>query len=84
MSWRVIEQGPRRWKVSVVAEKQAPSANWTLVFCFRSPGARSVWIPTEIASPSRAAIYIYAERMTDEAILGLLAGASRDLPKPLA
>lgn len=72
MAWRTIEHGDHQWQVSFAAEQRPSSPNWSLVFCFRRPGQRSVWIPAPVVSPSRAALYIHAERMTDHALTDLL------------
>jgi hypothetical protein len=75
MAWRVIEQGDQRWQVSPAAEQHPDSRGWSLVFCFRSPGRRAIWASAPVASPSKAAVYLHAERMSDDTLLGLLTQA---------
>jgi hypothetical protein len=71
--WRVIDQGQRRWQVSVAAERRSNSSHWSLVFCFRTAGQRAVWAMLPNPFPSKAAVYKQADHMSNEAILELLA-----------
>lgn len=75
MVWRVVEHGDRRWNVSVAAERRAHSAEWNLVFSFRcaSPDGRSVWVSYPASSPSKAALFAQAEKLTNDVLAAALA-----------
>jgi hypothetical protein len=75
MVWRVVEQGDRRWNVSVAAERRAHSVEWNLVFSFRcaeTPG-QSVWVTYPLSASSKAALFAQAERLSDDALAAALA-----------
>ena len=75
MVWRVVEQGERRWNVSVAAERRAHSAEWNLVFSFRctGPPGQSVWVAYPLSSSSKAALFAQAERLSNDALAAALA-----------
>jgi hypothetical protein len=75
MVWRVVEHGDQRWNVSIAAERRANSPHWTLVFSFRPAeiGQRSIWATSPLSSPSRAALFAQAERLSDDALAAILA-----------
>ena len=75
MPWRVVEQGERRWNVTIAAERRANAAQWTLVFSFRAmaPEQRSFWVTYPLTSLSRAALFAQAEQISNEALLALVA-----------
>jgi hypothetical protein len=72
MAWRVIQQGDRRWQVTVATERRPNTSGWSLVFCFRSPGQRSIWAPSPETSISKAELYRHAECISDASLLDLL------------
>lgn len=74
MPWRVLEQGDRRWNVSMAAERRPNSPQWNLVFSFRptDPGQRSVWATYPLSSSSKAALFAQAERVSNDDLLALL------------
>jgi len=55
MVWRVVEHDARRWHVTVAAERRANSAEWNLVFSFRSvdPEQRTLWVTYPLSSAFR-------------------------------
>ena len=75
MVWRVVEHGDRHWNVSVAAERRAHSAEWNLVFSFRSSGTetQSVWVSYPLSSASKAALFAQADRLSDDALAAALA-----------
>ena len=75
MAWRVLEHADRRWNVTVAAERRANAAQWTLVFAFRAvtPGQRTFWVTYPLASPSRAALFAQADRLSDQDLAAMLA-----------
>ncbi len=75
MPWRVLEHAERRWNVSVAAERQPNSPQWSLVFSFRAsdPSQRSVWGTYPLSSSSKAALFAQAERVSNDDLLALLA-----------
>lgn len=75
MPWRVLEHAERRWNVSVAAERQPNSPQWSLVFSFRAsdPSQRPVWGTYPLSSSSKAALFAQAERVSNDDLLALLA-----------
>jgi hypothetical protein len=75
MVWRVVEHDDRQWNVSVAAERRAHSAEWNLVFSFRSVSAdgQSVWVTYPLSSASKAALFAQADRISDDALAAALA-----------
>jgi hypothetical protein len=75
MVWRVVEHGDRHWNVSIAAERRAHSAEWNLVFSFRSPGAdaQSVWVTYPLSSASKAALFAKADKLSNDALAAALA-----------
>jgi hypothetical protein len=75
MAWRVLEHAGRRWNVSLAAERQPNSPQWTLVFSFRAaePGQRSIWAAYPLSSSSKAALFAQADRIPDRDLIQLLA-----------
>jgi len=80
MSWRVIAHGDQVWHVDAVAERRANTAAWQLVLSFRAasesvPGQRrSFWTPYPLEATSKSSLFIQAERISDAAIVQVLAG----------
>lgn len=80
MSWRVIAHGDQVWHVDAVAERRANTSAWQLVLAFRSaseslPGRRrSFWTPYPLEATSKSSLFIQAERISDAAIVQVLAG----------
>ena len=66
MAWRVVEHGARRWNVSSPRERRAHSAEWNLVFSFRSAERRAaqrlMGDATRSRSASKAALFAQAEK----------------------
>ena len=75
MPWRVVEDGERRWNVTVAAERRANAAQWTLVFSFRAlpPDQRSFWVTYPLTSMSRSALFAQAEQISNETLAALVA-----------
>ena len=75
MAWRVVEHDDRSWHVTVAAERRGNSAQWSLVFSFRSapPDKRSFWVPYPLTSMSRSALFAQAEQISNETLAGLVA-----------
>ena len=75
MVWRVVEHGDRHWNVSVAAERRAHSAEWSLVFSFKCPGADapSVWVTYPLSSASKAALFAQADKLSNDALTAALA-----------
>lgn len=68
MAWRTLAIDNREWSVSVAAERQPGSHDWTLVAAFRSPApdARRLWVPLQISSPSKAALFARADTLSQD------------------
>jgi hypothetical protein len=75
MPWRVVEHAGRRWNVSLAAERQPNSPQWSLAFSFRDvePGRRSIWAPYPLSSSSKAALFAQADRISNQDLIELLA-----------
>lgn len=75
MAWRVLEHAGRQWNVSIAAERQPNSPQWSLVFSFRSadPGQRSIWAAYPLSSSSKAALFARADRISNQDLIALLA-----------
>ena len=79
MSWRVIAHGDEVWHVDAVAERRANTSAWQLVLSFRAasesvPGRRrSFWTPYPLEATSKSSLFIQAERISDAAIVQVLA-----------
>jgi hypothetical protein len=75
MPWRVLEHAGRRWNVSLAAERQPNSPQWSLVFSFRDaePGQRSLWAAYPVSFSSKAALFAKAERLSNQDLIELLA-----------
>ncbi len=74
MAWRTLALDDREWTVSVAAERCAGSDDWTLVAAFRSrmPDARRLWVPLEISSPSKAALFARADSLSQDDLASVL------------
>jgi hypothetical protein len=74
MAWRVLEHGDQRWNVSIAAERRPNSSHWNLVFSFRGtePGQRSVWADYPLSSSSKSALFVRAERISNDDLIALL------------
>ncbi|MBA3659485.1 MAG: hypothetical protein H0W67_07800 [Gemmatimonadales bacterium] len=74
MPWRVIEHEGRSWQVSMAAERRASVAAWSLVFSFRPAGVtgQTIWVTHEFSSPSKGALFAYAERISDDTLASIL------------
>jgi hypothetical protein len=59
----------------VAAERRANSAEWNLVFSFRSadPEPRTLWVTYPLTSASKAALFAQAERLSSDTIAAFLA-----------
>jgi hypothetical protein len=75
MVWRVVEHDARRWNVSIAAERRANSAEWNLVFSFRSvePEQRTLWVTYPLSSASKAALFAQADRLSSDTLAAFLA-----------
>ena len=75
MAWRVVEHDARRWHVTVAAERRANSAEWNLVFSFRSadPEQRTLWVTYPLSSASKAALFAQADRLSSDRLAAFLA-----------
>jgi hypothetical protein len=75
MPWRVLEHADQRWIVSIAAERRPNSPQWNLVFSFRGtePGQRSVWADYPLSSSSKAALFVRADRISNDDLIALLA-----------
>jgi hypothetical protein len=75
MVWRVVEHEARRWQVTVAAERRANSAEWNLVFSFRSvePEQRTLWVTYPLSSASKAALFAQADRLSSDTLAAFLA-----------
>jgi len=75
MAWRMVEHAERQWNVTLAAERQANSSQWSLVFSFRAEGAdrRAVWITYPLSSMSKAALFAQAEQISDDTLKAVLA-----------
>jgi hypothetical protein len=74
MAWRVLEHADQRWNVSIAAERRPNSPHWNLVFSFRGTelGQRSVWADYPLSSSSKAALFVRADRISDDDLIALL------------
>lgn len=74
MAWRTLALDDREWTVSVAAERHPGSDDWTLVAAFRSrtPDARRLWVPLEISSPSKAALFARADSLSQDDLASVL------------
>lgn len=68
MAWRTLAVDDREWTVSVAAERQPGSDDWTLVAAFRrsAPEPRRFWVPLRISSPSKAALFARADTLSQD------------------
>ena len=75
MAWRVLEHADQRWNVSIAAERRPNSPHWNLVFSFRGtePSQRSVWADYPLSSSSKSALFVRADRISDDDLIALLA-----------
>jgi hypothetical protein len=75
MVWRVVEHDARQWNVTIAAERKANSAEWNLVFSFRSsePEQRTLWATYPLSSASKAALFAQADRLSPDALAAFLA-----------
>jgi len=74
MAWRVVEQGDRRWNVTLAAERRANSAQWSLVFSFRclSPDRQTFWATYPLYSSSKAALFAQADQLSNDTLAAFL------------
>jgi hypothetical protein len=74
MAWRVLEHGDQRWNVSIAVERRPNSPHWSLVFSFRGtePGQCSVWADYPLSSSSKSALFVRAERISNDDLIALL------------
>ena len=74
MAWRVVELDDRVWNVTVAAERRARQEQWQLVLAFREAngGAGSVWAEYPLASSSRSALMLEADRIPTERLAAVL------------
>ncbi len=74
MADRAVTVDGTRWSVSVLAERAPHGRCWRLVVGFRSPepSSRSVWATYPSEFTSRSALFAQADRLSDDAIAGLL------------
>ncbi len=74
MAWRTLALDDREWAVSVAVERRPGSDDWTLVAGFRSrsPEPRRVWVPLEITSPSKAALFARADALSQDDLASAL------------
>ncbi|HEY3013144.1 MAG TPA: hypothetical protein VGJ36_10375 [Gemmatimonadales bacterium] len=75
MAWRVLEHAGRQWNVSLAAERRPNSPHWNLVFSFRAvdPAQRSIWAAYPISASSKAALFLQADRISNQDLIELLA-----------
>ena len=75
MVWRVVEHDARRWHVSDRCGASGQSAEWNLVFSFRSgePEQRILWVTYPLSSASKAALFAQAERLSSDTLAAFLA-----------
>lgn len=77
MPWRVIACGEQLWHVDAIAERRANTQAWQLALSFRAASDRvrgpSFWTLFPLEATSKAALFIQAERITNEALSQLLA-----------
>jgi hypothetical protein len=76
MAWRTLAYDDREWTVSVAVERRPGSDDWILVAAFRcpAPDSRRFWVPLQISSPSKAALFARADALSQDD----LASALRD------
>ena len=74
MADRAVTVDGTRWSVSVLAERAPNGSCWRLVVGFRSPepASRSVWATYPAEFTSRSALFAQADRLSEDAIAGLL------------
>lgn len=83
MAWRTIAHGGEEWVVSIAAERRPGSAYWNLVLSFRASGPggrRSVWAAYPLEADSKSALFIKADRLSDERLLEALTERLSALP----
>jgi hypothetical protein len=75
MAWRVVKHDDQRWNVTMAVERRPNSPHWNLVFSFRpsTTGQRSIWATYPLSSPSKAALFAQADKLSDDALAALLA-----------
>ena len=74
VSWRTLTLDDREWRVSVAVERRPGTTDWTLVAAFRSTGADGarIWVPLDISSPSKAALFARADAMSQDDLAAAL------------
>lgn len=79
MVWRVVEFGERQWKVSLAAERRAPSARWNLVLSFRAQDGTEhrFWAEYPLSSTNRSFLLQQADRIPDARLAELIAANLR-------
>ena len=74
MAWRTLAYDDREWTVSVAVEPRPGSDDWILVAAFRrpAPDARRFWVPLQISSPSKAALFARADALSQDDLASAL------------
>lgn len=74
MAWRTLALDDREWTVSVAAERRPGSDDWTLVAAFRRPGpdGQRYWVPLQISSQSKAALFARADSLSQDDLVSAL------------
>jgi hypothetical protein len=74
MAWRTLALDDRVWTVSVAAERRPGSDDWVLVAAFRrpAPDAERHWIPLQISSQSKAALFARADTLSQDDLASAL------------
>jgi hypothetical protein len=74
VAWRTLALDEREWNVSVAVERRPGTTDWTLVAAFRSagPDPARIWVPLEISSPSKAALFARADAMSQDDLAAAL------------
>ncbi|MDH3456388.1 MAG: hypothetical protein OER90_06055 [Gemmatimonadota bacterium] len=77
MAWRVIETGEEVWHVQPAAEMRPDAKTWQLTLSFRAAKTdrepRAFWASFPIESSSKSSLFQAADRLTNDALVELLA-----------
>ena len=76
MAWRVISREGEVWHVQPAAERRANRPLWQLMLSFRATNTsqepRAFWASYPIESTSTSALFVQAEKISDDALRELL------------
>jgi hypothetical protein len=71
---RTLALDDREWSVTVAVERRPGTTDWLLVASFRptTAGGSRIWVPLDISSPSKAALYARADALSQDDLTAVL------------